>query len=378
MLNEQANQKAEALGKQLHDLREQYNLTLSQVSSTLEIRSVLLNDMEKGRFSHLNRWDCMAYAKYLGMNLKEVEAVLNEVKVVDIAPNTSTSNKLKVIGAITCVIVVGVVLICAFSASSNNDQATSLSEIKQEDVLNDNVLESEQVIDKEFVQEVQAQEQIVSEDKKIEISEEIKEEVTLSNNQVAEQEQNNEVLLTQENEIVSDPLVNASEQENLNIKSTDVVLKENVKDTEQTVANSENVATAEVKVDKDTQKEVINQDKKVSESVVSKTSTLPTQKDVKKKVTSQTSPSSKKQNRTTTKQQAIAKKTNKKVVTNKYKPLKAGEIRSLSLEMPKQSSTTVKKVNNANKVLEDVKSNSSKKIQPLNTKEQDSKIKVLN
>lgn len=378
MLNEQANQKAEALGKQLHDLREQYNLTLSQVSSTLEIRSVLLNDMEKGRFSHLNRWDCMAYAKYLGMNLKEVEAVLNEVKVVDIAPNTSTSNKLKVIGAITCVIVVGVVLICAFSASSNNDQATSLSEIKQEDVLNDNVLESEQVIDKEFVQEVQAQEQIVSEDKKIEISEEIKEEVTLSNNQVAEQEQNNEVLLTQENEIVSDPLVNASEQENLNIKSTDVVLKENVKDTEQTVANSENVATAEVKVDKDTQKEVINQDKKVSESVVSKTSTLPTQKDVKNKVTSQTSPSSKKQNRTTTKQQAIAKKTNKKVVTNKYKPLKAGEIRSLSLEMPKQSSTTVKKVNNANKVLEDVKSNSSKKIQPLNTKEQDSKIKVLN
>lgn len=378
MLNEQANQKAEALGKQLHDLREQYNLTLSQVSSTLEIRSVLLNDMEKGRFSHLNRWDCMAYAKYLGMNLKEVEAVLNEVKVVDIAPNTSTSNKLKVIGAITCVIVVGVVLICAFSASSNNDQATSLSEIKQEDVLNDNVLESEQVIDKEFVQEVQAQEQIVSEDKKIEISEEIKEEVTLSNNQVAEQEQNNEVLLTQENEIVSDPLVNASEQENLNIKSTDVVLKENVKDTEQTVANSDNVATAEVKVDKDTQKEVINQDKKVSESVVSKTSTLPTQKDVKNKVTSQTSPSSKKQNRTTTKQQAIAKKTNKKVVTNKYKPLKAGEIRSLSLEMPKQSSTTVKKVNNANKVLEDVKSNSSKKIQPLNTKEQDSKIKVLN
>lgn len=378
MLNEQANQKAEALGKQLHDLREQYNLTLSQVSSTLEIRSVLLNDMEKGRFSHLNRWDCMAYAKYLGMNLKEVEAVLNEVKVVDIAPNTSTSNKLKVIGAITCVIVVGVVLICAFSASSNNDQATSLSEIKQEDVLNDNVLESEQVIDKEFVQEVQAQEQIASEDKKIEISEEIKEEVTLSNNQVAEQEQNNEVLLTQENEIVSDPLVNASEQENLNIKSTDVVLKENVKDTEQTVANSENVATAEVKVDKDTQKEVINQDKKVSESVVSKTSTLPTQKDVKKKVTSQTSPSSIKQNRTTTKQQAIAKKTNKKVVTNKYKPLKAGEIRSLSLEMPKQSSTTVKKVNNANKVLEDVKSNSSKKIQPLNTKEQDSKIKVLN
>lgn len=378
MLNEQANQKAEALGKQLHDLREQYNLTLSQVSFTLEIRSVLLNDMEKGRFSHLNRWDCMAYAKYLGMNLKEVEAVLNEVKVVDIAPNTSTSNKLKVIGAITCVIVVGVVLICAFSASSNNDQATSLSEIKQEDVLNDNVLESEQVIDKEFVQEVQAQEQIASEDKKIEISEEIKEEVTLSNNQVAEQEQNNEVLLTQENEIVSDPLVNASEQENLNIKSTDVVLKENVKDTEQTVANSENVATAEVKVDKDTQKEVINQDKKVSESVVSKTSTLPTQKDVKKKVTSQTSPSSKKQNRTTTKQQAIAKKTNKKVVTNKYKPLKAGEIRSLSLEMPKQSSTTVKKVNNANKVLEDVKSNSSKKIQPLNTKEQDSKIKVLN
>lgn len=375
MLNEQANQKAEALGKQLHDLREQYNLTLSQVSSTLEIRSVLLNDMEKGRFSHLNRWDCMAYAKYLGMNLKEVEAVLNEVKVVDIAPNTSTSNKLKVIGAITCVIVVGVVLICAFSASSNNDQATSLSEIKQEDVLNDNVLESEQVIDKEFVQ---AQEQIASEDKKIEISEEIKEEVTLSNNQVAEQEQNNEVLLTQENEIVSDPLVNASEQENLNIKSTDVVLKENVKDTEQTVANSENVATAEVKVDKDTQKEVINQDKKVSESVVSKTSTLPTQKDVKNKVTSQTSPSSKKQNRTTTKQQAIAKKTNKKVVTNKYKPLKAGEIRSLSLEMPKQSSTTVKKVNNANKVLEDVKSNSSKKIQPLNTKEQDSKIKVLN
>ncbi len=127
MDKEAVSSKALKLGRQYNALREQNNLTLSQVSSSLDIRSVLLNDMEKGRFAHLNIGECLAYAKFLGIDLNEVYDVFAELKGGEAtSTKPDNGNKLKLIGGITFVVVIVIIMVFALSANSSNDNATSL------------------------------------------------------------------------------------------------------------------------------------------------------------------------------------------------------------------------------------------------------------
>ncbi len=67
--NGAGGESAKLLGDKFRAAREKNGATLTQVSEQLNIRSYLLNDMEKGRFGHLKLGDCLAYAKYLGADI---------------------------------------------------------------------------------------------------------------------------------------------------------------------------------------------------------------------------------------------------------------------------------------------------------------------
>ena len=106
------------LGEQLRSIRESKGLSLMQITEQLDIRSYLLNDMEKGRFAHLRLGDCLAYAKLLGVNadlVKGVHALVLQHK----ANNDSAASKLKLyVGA--GVMVASVLILCLLLAKGND------------------------------------------------------------------------------------------------------------------------------------------------------------------------------------------------------------------------------------------------------------------
>lgn len=106
------------LGEQLRSIRESKGLSLMQITEQLDIRSYLLNDMEKGRFAHLRLGDCLAYAKLLGVNadlVKGVHALVLQLK----ANNDSAASKLKLyVGA--GVMVASVLILCLLLAKGND------------------------------------------------------------------------------------------------------------------------------------------------------------------------------------------------------------------------------------------------------------------
>lgn len=106
------------LGEQLRSIRESKGLSLMQITEQLDIRSYLLNDMEKGRFAHLRLGDCLAYAKLLGVNadlVKSVHALVLQHK----ANNDSAASKLKLyVGA--GVMVASVLILCLLLAKGND------------------------------------------------------------------------------------------------------------------------------------------------------------------------------------------------------------------------------------------------------------------
>lgn len=106
------------LGEQLRSIRESKGLSLMQITEQLDIRSYLLNDMEKGHFAHLRLGDCLAYAKLLGVNadlVKGVHALVLQHK----ANNDSAASKLKLyVGA--GVMVASVLILCLLLAKGND------------------------------------------------------------------------------------------------------------------------------------------------------------------------------------------------------------------------------------------------------------------
>ena len=106
------------LGEQLRSIRESKGLSLMQITEQLDIRSYLLNDMEKGRFAHLRLGDCLAYAKLLGVNadlVKGVHALVLQHK----ANNDSAASKLKLYVA-AGVMVASVLILCLLLAKGND------------------------------------------------------------------------------------------------------------------------------------------------------------------------------------------------------------------------------------------------------------------
>ncbi len=114
---------AQQLGAKFKANRVKHNLSLIDVSDKLQIRSFVLNDIENGNFSHLKQGECLAYAKYLGIDLDEVRKVYgNKTVSVD---NSGNSNKLRSIVGIFAIvaITIGVVLLISQALSGKKDEA---------------------------------------------------------------------------------------------------------------------------------------------------------------------------------------------------------------------------------------------------------------
>lgn len=106
------------LGEQFRATREAKGLSLMQITDILEIRSYLLNDMEKGRFAHMRLGDCLAYAKLLGIDADLVKAVhALAVKQKQEVQNSTSKLKLYVgVGVMSA----SILIMCLLLAKSND------------------------------------------------------------------------------------------------------------------------------------------------------------------------------------------------------------------------------------------------------------------
>lgn len=122
---ENGTSPAVKLGEKLRTLRVRHNLSLIDVSDKLKIRSHVLNDMENGNFTHLKEGECLAYARYMGIDLSEVRAVLAEGGSSGGADDGSRMSSIRTgigIGALA-VIAVGVVLLISSGGSDGKPEA---------------------------------------------------------------------------------------------------------------------------------------------------------------------------------------------------------------------------------------------------------------
>ena len=113
------------LGARLRALRIRHNLSLIDVSDKLKIRSHVLNDMENGNFRHLKEGECLAYARYMGIDLAEVRAILAAGGSSGASDDGSRLRSIRTgigIGALA-VIAVGVVLLIASGGSDSKPEA---------------------------------------------------------------------------------------------------------------------------------------------------------------------------------------------------------------------------------------------------------------
>ena len=313
MDKEAVSSKALKLGRQYNALREQNNLTLSQVSSSLDIRSVLLNDMEKGRFAHLNIGECLAYAKFLGIDLNEVYDVFAELKGGEAtSTKPDNANKLKLIGGITFVVVIVIIMVFALSANSSNDNATSLgayepnSNLKlEEQIVKETLKKEAPVAIKENLQENiplnnSEKENLTKTQNNIEIKEEAP--------SLAVKEANDSSASMVQDEVVAPITSNLTKEQAPNAKDLKPQETKAKEEATKVKANTQVVKVkAQVKTSKSTEKP------KVTKAISSKP-VAPKAKEVKKVADSQ-----------------------KAQVSNSsaLKPLKVGEVRQLSLEAPK-------------------------------------------
>ena len=116
---------AAQLGERLRSLRIRHNLSLSDVSDRLQIRSHVLSDMENGNFSHLKEGECLAYARYMGIDLAEVRAILAQSKSHAADDENSRMRLIRTgvgIGALA-VIAVGLALLIASGGSGSKPEA---------------------------------------------------------------------------------------------------------------------------------------------------------------------------------------------------------------------------------------------------------------
>ena len=94
MINNSAgSEAAQLLGNMYREARERNNVSLTTASEQLNIRSYLLNDMEKGRFGHLKLGDCLAYAKYLSVDIgvDEINKIRELLRDCDLFMSIGTS-----------------------------------------------------------------------------------------------------------------------------------------------------------------------------------------------------------------------------------------------------------------------------------------------
>lgn len=119
MINNSAGgEAAQVLGNKYRKARESNMVSINEASEQLNIRRYLLDDMEKGRFGHLKLGDCLAYAKYLSLDITVDE--INRVREAQGATGaTYEIDKRVYIGG---AVVLGVVAAVVFAMSSGSQK----------------------------------------------------------------------------------------------------------------------------------------------------------------------------------------------------------------------------------------------------------------
>lgn len=127
MQNKNVIEEAKEFGELLRKTRESNNLTLSKISEDLEIRSYLLNDMEKGRFAHIKQGDCQAYAKYLGLNINQAKLIREQVLAYSNSENSyGNVGKSSVYIGVGVLVTIAIILVVGMSTCSRSSQPTEL------------------------------------------------------------------------------------------------------------------------------------------------------------------------------------------------------------------------------------------------------------
>ena len=124
MINNSAgSEAAQLLGNMYREARERNNISLTTASEQLNIRSYLLNDMEKGRFGHLKLGDCLAYAKYLSVDIGVEE--INKIRQIQGASGETYVIDRKVyVGGAVVLGVLAAAILALTSGSGKNDGVT--------------------------------------------------------------------------------------------------------------------------------------------------------------------------------------------------------------------------------------------------------------
>ncbi|MGN1393538.1 MAG: helix-turn-helix domain-containing protein [Succinivibrionaceae bacterium] len=222
MANEKVIEEAKALGEKYRSARENNNLTLNYISEKLEIRSYLLNDIEKGRFSYVKPGDCYAYAKYLGLDLNEVKRIREQVAAITVnkeSDETSISIKKVVVGVVSVVILVMIIATIANSCGSNKEPKPLSIPIDDVKPTQNNI-------------------QIVEEKSTIIEPKIIEETVDNTENNVKES--------VEDNNTVSLPLENVEIDESLPLVEEPIILPEENKTVEEKSSTTQNTAIDEV------------------------------------------------------------------------------------------------------------------------------------
>ncbi len=382
---------AVAFGEHLRKLRENKGISLMQVTEQLQIRSYLLNDMEKGRFAHLRLGDCLAYAKLLGADLKVVKSI-HEISVASKEKEKTQNSKFKLYLGIFGVVVFLIIFCMFLTKSSNNNDSNNEIDLNSNKQVS-NSLNIEEAVD--LSKKAAIAEEIQNNTDTVKASE-----LNLNQNEFVK-DLNDEIVTEELNNMADDMLNSADNFEGSNTVVIDETVSNvakslndtNIENNSNNVNN--NVVSNTVKETTQAVNTVNNEIKKTVTNTENKVS-----QDIKNKVTKTTVNASKPNVSTTKtntiKQQTIEKtkvataknnETIKNVVnknkntqvkvqnnfapkattvnssTNK-KPLKLGEIRSLAEEMGVKPNNTQKSVkttssNNAKDATKKVSSTSA-------------------
>lgn len=341
MIDEKILEEAASLGRQYKAIREEHNLSLTQVSARLEIRSVILNDMEKGNFAHLRRGDCLAYAKFLEMDLNEVNRIFDALKLVKPQEESTTSKNKVYIGAGICALLAILIVTLCLSSSSKNDNAISTS--SSIDNKSNELKSSTQAIKPKIkVEEIKP-----VKEEKVEIKEEVKEPLIVSDPMdTNDQKLINDLNVKEEVITISENSETVDNDSIITIEDSQVVDTNTKSTTLENTQNLQNVVKEEAKKTQEPLKPV-----EIPNTKATNSNTKPLETSKQDKVLDKNNDKVKTQEKSQTKVTANKPKENKPVTNQKEQKVNSAKNNNKPVVTNKnqKTKTTTTNVNNTSK-----------------------------
>lgn len=326
MQNKNVIEEAKEFGELLRKTRESNNLTLSKISEDLEIRSYLLNDMEKGRFAHIKQGDCQAYAKYLGLNINQAKLIREQVLACGNSENSyGNVGRSSVYIGVGILVTIAIILVVGMSTCSRSSKPTelvvpkTLSDSSEELVITPTEESNKKVT---TVEEIKP---IVQDNVQNVVQDPVQEEVFVAPEIVDEPDvaviDNQQVLVVEEASIVNNEKVKEQELNNTESQLVTQQAKEKPKVSDNKDTSKENSNVTTVRESKEKPQNVNSNNKPNNSSLSDVKVNKPTTSDKKNNVADKKNTSDKKNNST----------------SSQSKPIKAGEVRPFIDDTPKKN-----------------------------------------